>query len=137
MPTPITADRFFDHLPELGFTRQGQIFTKSIGPARLTVDTAKKTLHYPEDHGLTINERQTCNFDHTENFVVFECVLRLLEKGYLARHIELEPKWKLGHGASGGRADILIRDNLDVPLLIIECKTAGRESQFPRLQSRR
>jgi type I restriction enzyme M protein len=41
--------------------------------------------------------------------------------------LELEPKWKLGHGASGGRADILIKDNGDRPLLIIECKTAGAE----------
>lgn len=74
-----------------------------------------------------INERQTCNFSQPENFVVFECVHRLLEKGYAARHIELEPKWKVGHGASGGRADILIKDNGSKSLLIIECKTAGRE----------
>lgn len=30
--------------------------------------------------------------------------------GYNPNHIELEPKWKVGHGASGGRADILIKD---------------------------
>jgi len=74
-----------------------------------------------------INERQTCNFSANENFVVFECVHRLLEKGYKAEHIELEPKWKVGHGASGGRADILIKDNTGKPLLIIECKNAGSE----------
>lgn len=33
----------------------------------------------------------------------------------------------MGHGASGGRADILIKDNLGKPLLIVECKTAGNE----------
>ncbi len=93
----------------------------------MTVDTANAVLVYPEDQGLTINERQTCNFSAPENFVVFECVHRLLVKGYLARHIELEPKWKVGHGASGGRADILIKDNAGKALLIIECKTAGRE----------
>ena len=86
-----------------------------------------ETLVYPEDQGLVVNERQTCNFSAPENFVVFECVHRLLEKGYQARHIELEPKWKLGHGASGGRAAVLIRDNAGKSLLIIECKTAGRE----------
>lgn len=127
MATPISIDRFIELLPELGFSKQGKIFTKSIGQARLTVDTANETLHYPEDQGLKINERQTCNFSAPENFVVFECVHRLLEKGYLARHIELEPRWKLGHGSSGGRADILVSDNLSTPLLIIECKTAGRE----------
>jgi len=59
--------------------------------------------------------------------VVFECVCRLLEKGYKPQHIELEPRWQVGHGASGGRADILIRDNHNKALLIIECKTWGIE----------
>ena len=43
------------------------------------------------------------------------------------KHIELEPKWKLGHGASGGRADILVKNKKDKPLLILECKTFGKE----------
>jgi hypothetical protein len=42
-------------------------------------------------------------------------------------NIELEPKWKLGHGASGGRADILLKDNKNNSILLIECKTAGTE----------
>lgn len=84
-------------------------------------------LIYPENKGLKINERQTCRFNANENFVVFECVCRLLEKGYKPQHIELEPRWQVGHGASGGRADILIRDNDGKPLLIIECKTWGDE----------
>lgn len=62
-----------------------------------------------------------------KNNFCFECVHRLLEKGYKPEHIELEPKWKLGRGASGGRADILVKDNFGKPLLIIECKTAGAE----------
>lgn len=76
---------------------------------------------------MVINERQTCNFSQPENFVVFECVHRLLEKGYKPEHIELEPEWKVGRGASGGRADILIKNNFSKPLLIIECKTFGPE----------
>ena len=66
-------------------------------------------------------------FRQAENIVVLECVHRLLAKGYKPEHIELEPKWKLGHGASGGRADILVRDNDGQVLLIIECKTVGGE----------
>ena len=69
----------------------------------------------------------TSNFSSDENFVVFECVDRLLSKGYKPEHIELEPKWKVGHGASGGRADILIKDHNNDPLLVIECKNAGKE----------
>ncbi|CAN2039479.1 hypothetical protein GMMP15_1290009 [Candidatus Magnetomoraceae bacterium gMMP-15] len=34
---------------------------------------------------------------------------------------------KLGHGASGGRADILLKNQKDKPLLLIECKTYGKE----------
>ncbi len=82
---------------------------------------------YPENKGFTVNERQTCNFKSNENFVVFECVYKLLNQGYNPAHIELEPKWQVGHGASGGRADILVKDNEDKSLLIIECKTAGSE----------
>ena len=102
-------------------------YSKTLGTATLEIDIAKQAITYPEAQGLVINERQTCDFSASENFVVFECIHRPLEKGYKPEHIELEPKWKLGHGVSGGRADILVKDNEDRPLLIIECKTAGSE----------
>lgn len=56
-----------------------------------------------------------------------ECVCRLLDKGYRPEHIELEPRWTLGHEAKGGKADILVKDTEGKALLIIECKTAGSE----------
>lgn len=114
-------------LTKLGFTKRGTLYSKTFGTATLEIDTTKETIAYPEAQGLVVNERQTCNLKVNENFVVFECVHRLLEKGYKPEHIELEPKWKLGHGASGGRADILIKDNDGKSLLIVECKTAGNE----------
>lgn len=121
----------FENLPALlialGFTAQNQNFTKVIGGVPLEVRLDTQQIIYPEAQGLVINERQTCNFSATENIVVLECVHRLLEKGYQPQHIELEPKWQLGRGASGGRADILVKDNFGKPLLIIECKTAGSE----------
>lgn len=123
----ITQDNFSALLDSLGFTKNKSVFSKSIGTTSLRVDIAKQIIHYPESDGLVVNERQTCNFSANENFVVFECVHRLLTKGYKPDHIELEPKWKLGRGSSGGRADILIKDNFGKPLLIIECKTAGTE----------
>lgn len=123
----ITQDNFFALLASLGFAKNKSIYSKAIGATSLSVDVTKQTIHYPESDGLVVNERQTCNFSANENFVVFECVHRLLEKGYKPEHIELEPKWKLGRGASGGRADILVKDNFGKPLLIIECKTAGAE----------
>ncbi len=127
MGNPINKDTFLEFLPALGFTQGDGLWTKIIGATWLSVDVANEQLIYPEANGLTVNERQTCNFSAPENFVVFECVHRLLEKGYHPQDIELEPKWKLGHGASGGRADILVKDKKAKPLLLIECKTAGRE----------
>jgi len=110
----------------LGFKEQENFYIKSFEHgSNLKVDFKKERLIYPEK--LKIHEKQTCNFSSNENIVVFECVYQLLDKGYKPEHIELEPKWKVGHGASGGRADILVRDQKNSPLLIIECKTYGRE----------
>ena len=123
----ITKTNLKEVLKTLGFKAEGNIFQKSIGEADLTVDFGKQSIIYPEDRGLVVNRQDTCNFSHPENFVVFECVHRLLEKGYKPQHLELEPTWRIGHSASGGRADILVRDQEKNPLLIIECKTAGSE----------
>lgn len=91
---------------------------------------ATDNIKYPD--GLIVNDKTTCNFSHNENFVVLECVVRLLDKGYAAEDIELEPKWTLGHGGKGGKADIWVRrkkkgDILADSALLIECKTPGRE----------
>ena len=116
-------------LAYLSFEQAGDIFSKHFptGDFYLKVDFKNETIIYPEDKGLIINERQTCNFGLNENFVVLECVNRLFDKGYKPEHIELEPTWKLGRGASGGRADVFIRNQEGKPLLLIECKTAGKE----------
>lgn len=125
----INQDNFKSLLISLGFEQNKNILSKNFRHTDgiLKVNFEKKELIYPEDQGLTVNERQTCNFSQNENFVVFECVHRLLAKGYKPEHLELEPKWKVGHGASGGRADILVKNQQDKPMLIIECKTAGKE----------
>jgi type I restriction-modification system DNA methylase subunit len=125
----IDKDNFRKLLVQIGFAKKGEVYEKKISDAAaiLKVDFKKQELIYPEDKGLIVNERQTCNFSANENFVVFECVHRLLSKGYKPDHIELEPKWKVGRGTSGGRADILVKDNFGKPLPIIECKTASAE----------
>lgn len=92
------------------------------------VDAKAEKLIYPEDKGFIVNDKTTSNFDHPENFVVFECVNRLFDKGYRPESIALETKWKLGHDSKSGKADITIKDinGIDV-LAIIECKTYGTE----------
>ncbi len=94
----------------------------------IRVNFKDQSISYPETEGFKVNDRTTCNFDHPENFVVLECVCRLLEKGYRPEHIELEKRWNLGHDAKGGKADICVynKDGKDM-LLIIECKTFGSE----------
>jgi len=125
----INKDNFKILLQKLGFSIKGDDYIKDFPQidASLKVDFKASKLIYPEDKGFKVNEKQTCNFSQNENFVVFECVHRLFEKGYKPQHIELEPRWKVGHGASGGRADIMVKDNSDKALLIIECKTEGNE----------
>jgi type I restriction-modification system DNA methylase subunit/restriction endonuclease S subunit len=117
----------------LGFSADSQevsdVLHKTYGEngEAIRIDFSKQSIEYPQVHGFKINRADTCNFSSSENAVVLECVHRLLEKGYKPQHIELEPEWKLGHGGKSGRADILVRDQQGAALLIIECKTAGRE----------
>ena len=127
----ITKDNIQKVLEILGFEENNDVYSKTFPQKEgctIGVDFKNKQLFYPEELGFKINDRTTCNFEHPENFVVFECVHRLLEKGYRPEHIELEKRWNLGHDAKGGKADICVYDedgkNM---LLIIECKTAGNE----------
>ncbi len=125
----ITKDNFNQVLDNLGFKKSKNIYSKEfpdLGCA-LKVDFKNEKLVYPLDKGFTIAGDFTTSFSQKENFVVFECVHRLFEQGYKPEHIELEPKWTVGHGASGGRADIMVKDNSGKSLIIIECKTAGTE----------
>ena len=126
----INKNNLRELLKKLGFTEEHKnIFTKSFGSlaeSLMTVDWNKGELIYPT--AIRVNNRASCNFEHPENFVVFECVHRLLEKGYRPEHIELEKRWNLGHKPKSGRADICVYDSTgEKMLLIIECKTAGKE----------
>lgn len=115
-------------LEAIGFIANGQIYEKKF-PAYgtdvfMSVNFDTKKLIYPTK--IRGRERND-GFNSPENFVVFECVNRLLEKGYRPEHVELEKEWHLGHDAKGGRADICITDENGSMLLIIECKTWGKE----------
>lgn len=125
----IQLDNLKEVLNHIGFIREsmGEYFKREYSTCTVAVDFDNKKIIYPEDKGLIVNDKTTSNFDKNENFVVLECVCRLLEKGYRPEHIELEPRWTLGHDPSGGKADILIKDSDNKSLLIIECKTAGEK----------
>jgi len=75
-----------------------------------------------ETNGIRWGDATTSNFENSENFVVLECVDRLLRKGYQPSCLELECKIPLGKKEKG-KLDILVSDKNDVPFIMIECKT--------------
>ena len=125
----IQLDNLKEVLAKIGFIKDsiGKYYKRIYDTCIVAVDFDNKKIIYPENKGLIVNDKTTSNFEHPENFVVLECVCRLLEKGYRPEHIELEPRWTLGHDAKGGKADIQVKDDEGKSLLIIECKTAGTE----------
>lgn len=129
----ITKDNLKQVLENLGFKNKNKNknknYVKTINNYTLLIDYKNQSINYPKE--IKIHDKTTSNFSHPENFVVFECVHRLLEKGYKAEHLELEPKWNLGRDKKGGKADILVKDNENNPYLIIECKTTdSKNSEF-------
>lgn len=114
---------------ELGYAPIGnsRVYQKRylLFDCTIRIDCDAERILYPKD--VKVSNRATCNFSKPENFVVLECVDRLLEKGYRPEHIELEKEWPLGHEMKGGRADICVSGQDGKLLFIIECKTFGRE----------
>ena len=89
----------------------------------IEVDFKKEIIRYGDK--ILAGSKTTQNFSQPENFVVLECVNRLLETGYQPQSIVLEPTWKLGH-TEKGRLDILVKKD-EKAYLMIECKTHGKE----------
>lgn len=106
------------------------VFEKKYAQFDYTIEVdfnGNGSINYPEEKGIKITRKTTCNFSQPENFVVLECITRLMDKGYRPEHIELEKEWTLGHSDKGGFADILVKDADGKTLFIIECKTPGTE----------
>lgn len=122
----ITTSNLKNMLSVIGFAAKGNRYEKKFDTlgVSLEVDFDAKRLIYPSE--IKGGDRND-GFDKNENFVVFECVDKLLEKGYRPEHIELEKEWHLGHDSKSGRADILVTDENGSMLFIVECKTWGKE----------
>ena len=101
----ITIANLLETIQVLGFIQQSSgVYQKTFGDllgCLITVDFNAKKISYPE--GLKINDETTCNFAHPENFVVLECVSRLLEKGYRAEHIDQSTRGSRCCRAPGSR----------------------------------
>ncbi|MCL2435243.1 MAG: N-6 DNA methylase, partial [Lentimicrobiaceae bacterium] len=98
----------------------------------IEVDLEKQFINY--GNKIQFGNRSTQNFSQPENFVVLECVNRLLEKGYKPENIILEKTFPLGHNS--GRLDILVTREDETSYLMIECKTCGKEfdKEFRKLK---
>ena len=91
---------------------------------KIKIDFSAQQIDYGND--ITLGDITTWNFKAEENFVVLECVDRLLEKGYQPKNITLEKTYPAGHGHSG-KLDICVSRNDGSEYLLIECKTRGQE----------
>lgn len=111
----------------LGFTpkeNSSGIFQKKYNGYAIEIDFENSIFNF--GNKIKGESKTTQNFSQAENWVVLECVDRLLEKGYPPQNIVLEKTWRTGHGTSG-RLDILVTRDDSTAYLMIECKTWGTE----------
>ncbi len=122
----LTEKNFSAALKAMNFVECGNFFEKTFADdVTMKADLKAKKLFYPAQiQGGDRND--SYDKSRRENLVVFECVNRLLDKGYKPEDIELERQWQLGHTPKGGRADICVSSGGKV-LFIVECKTFGDE----------
>ena len=115
------------HITALGFVPKNGtngIYHKIYVDYAIEIDFETQSINYGS--AITAESKTTQNFSQPENFVVLECVDRLLTKGYKPQNIVLEKTWPSGHGTSG-RLDICVNREDGTPYLLIECKTYGKE----------
>lgn len=115
------------HITALGFVpKNGMngIYHKIYVDYAIEIDFEKQSINYGSV--ITAESKTTQNFSQPENFVVLECVDRLLTKGYKPQNIVLEKTWPSGHGTSG-RLDICVNREDGTPYMLVECKTFGKE----------
>lgn len=115
------------HIAALGFVPKNGtngIYHKIYVDYAIEIDFEKQSINYGS--AITAESKTTQNFSQPENFVVLECVDRLLTKKYKPQNIVLEKIWPSGHGTSG-RLDICVNREDGTPYMLIECKTYGKE----------
>lgn len=115
------------HIIALGFVPKNGtngIYHKIYVDYAIEIDFEKQSVDY--GNSIIAESKTTQNFSQPENFVVLECVDRILTKGYKPQNIILEKTWPSGHGTSG-RLDICINREDGTPYMLIECKTYGKE----------
>ena len=100
----------------------------------LKINFEQEKIEYGSE--IRLGDSTTSNFENSENFVVLECVNRVLEKGYAPDRLSLEHKWLMGRKEKG-KLDILVSDKDDKTYLMIECKTWGKEYEKEKKKMQR
>ncbi|MDX6189307.1 N-6 DNA methylase [Flavobacterium sp. Fl-318] len=100
----------------------------------IKVDFDKENIDYGTK--IKLGDLTTSNFENSENFVVLECVDRILQKGYPPEKLSLEYKWPMGRKEKG-KLDILITNSDNKAYLMIECKTWGSEYENEKKKMQR
>ncbi len=125
----IEIEQLIKYLSILGFTKSdtNDFYHKVYDSLDYTIsiDIKKEKIDYGSK--IKLGDHTTSNFEKSENFVVLECVNRLLEKKYRPEDLELEKRYKLGGQNKSGKTDIFVRGKNKKALIIIECKTFGYE----------
>lgn len=101
------------------------IFIKNYAGYKIEVDFEKNQFNFGGKIKFGDTDKSIQNITKPEDWVVLECVDRLLTKGYKPEDITLEKIFPSGHGHSG-RLDIFIEKD-GKAFLMIECKTFGKE----------
>ena len=117
----ITTEEINRLLSALGFEDNTKLYQNDT---IIKIDFENEKIIYPDS--IKKGDETTSNFRSSENFVVLECVDRLLTIGYEASSLTLEQKWPVGR-QNKGKLDILVRDKDTQSYLMIECKTWGDE----------
>lgn len=100
----------------------------------LKVDFEQEKIEYGTK--IKLGDLTTSNFENSENFVVLECVDKVIEKGYAPDKLSLEHKWPMGRKEKG-KLDILVMDKNNKAYLMIECKTWGGEYEKEKKKMQR
>lgn len=90
----------------------------------IDIDLKKECIFYGGK--IKVYDKYHQNITKPEDWIVLECVNRLLEKGYKPENILLEKVYPAGHGFSG-RLDICVTRDDGSAYMMIECKTHGAE----------
>lgn len=122
----------------LGFTAKENtsgIFQKKYNGYTIEIDFENSIYNFGGKIKFGDSNDTIQNIVKPEDWVVVECVNRLLEKGYKPQNISLEKSWRTGHNTSG-RLDILVTRDDGTAYLMIECKTWGIEfeKEFKNLE---